>query len=169
VRWLLTLIVALALFTTGCTTRQAQTAMRTSFDAAMEGVVAGDQALADAAQGNAGSRARARAEERCGGTCTNLTDLVLEELRPWEQALTGLQHARATLYLADDLLELWIDTGTLPDFVPVCGDVEDAFVDLVALLTAVGVDVPAAVGEVGPHVSTACEILARYVSRERED
>lgn len=161
-RWIMTAIIALALLTTGCTTRQAQSAMRTSFDVAMEGVVAGDQALADALPG-AGQRARNRAEERCAGSCPDLAALVLEELHPWEAAYTALGHARETLYLADDSLELWIDTGVLPDFGPICADVEAVFGDLVSLLETVGVDVPGAVAQVAPHVSTACEVVARYI------
>jgi hypothetical protein len=162
-RWFLMIIVALALFTTGCTTRQAQVGTRTAFTAAMEGVVAGDEALATALPG-AGARARERAEERCQTTCPDLSALVIEEMRPWTQALTGLQHARSVLYLADDSVELWIDTGTLPDFAPICDDIESVFGDLVELLEAVGVNVPTVLDRVAPHVSTACEVVATYVS-----
>lgn len=161
-KWLLSGVIVLALVAVGCSERQAQSAMRTSFDAAMEGVVAGDEAYAKALPG-AGARARARAEDRCQTTCPDLAALVLEEMHPWEAAYTGLEHAREVLYLADDAVELWIDTGVLPDFGPICGDVEAVFGDLASLLEAVGVEVPSQVDQVAPHVSTACNVIATFV------
>jgi hypothetical protein len=163
-RWLATILSLLFLgfCSTSCTERRAQVAVQTALDTAMGSVVAGDEVLAEALPG-AGAAARARAEERCQTTCPDLAALVLEEMQPWVRAVTGFSHARATLYVAQDGLDLWIDVGTLPDYAPLCGEIEETFGSLVGLLETVGVDVPSAIDQVAPHISTVCELVAGFV------
>jgi hypothetical protein len=168
-RWLATILSLLFLgfCSTSCTVRQAQTNAQTALTAAAEGVDAADAVVDEALPGaieQAGDQAIANG-------CADLRacmDAAEDILEPWTNAVTGLRHARDTLQLLQDSLSLWINTGALPDWGPTCESAEDVFTSLLGLLTTVGLEPPAALSTVAPHVSTACGLVVGLVRSQRD-
>lgn len=166
-RWLLAVLslFLLGFCGTGCTVRQAQRNTQTALDAAMDGVVAAD---ASVDEGLPGAIERAGDQAIANG-CNDLRacmDAAEDILHPWTAAVTGMRHALDTLYLLQDGLNLWIATGGLPDWEPVCAEVEETFGSLLALLAAVGLQPPERLSSVVPHVDTACRLVVSFVDGE---
>jgi hypothetical protein len=166
-RWLATVlsIFFLGFCGAGCTVRRAQVATQTALTAAAEGVDATD-AVVDEALPGAIERA---GDQAIAAGCADLRacmDAAGDILQPWTATVTGLRHARDTLQLLQDGLSLWIDTGALPDWEPICDDTEEVFGSLLGLLTTIGLEPPAVLSTIQPHVSTACELVVGFVQRQ---
>lgn len=166
-RWLVT-VLALTLLgfcSGGCTEHRAQFATQTALTAAAEGVDAADRVVAEALPAAVES-AGDQASQECAGSCPDPMAIAVRILRPWTAAVTGLRHATDTLHVLQDGLDLWIATGSLPDWGPICEEAEQTFGSLLALLAAAGLQPPALLSTVQPHISTACELVVGFVQSQ---
>jgi len=167
-RWFATILSLffLSFCGTGCTAKRVQVGARTALTAAAEGVDAADRVVAEAlpaAVERAGDQALAAG---CNSPQACM-DAAQDSLRPWTNAVTGLRHATDTLHVLDDGLSLWIATGALPDWGPVCDEAEAVFGSLLALLATVGLQPPALLSTVAPHVDTACELVVSFARSQQ--
>lgn len=167
-RWLATVLslLFLSFCGTGCTVRRAQVGVQTALTAAAEGVDAADR-IVDEALPAAFEHAGDQAQAECAGSCPDPMAIAERILRPWTSAVTGLRHAVDTLHVLQDGLDLWIATGSLPDWGPVCAEAEATFGSLLALLAATGLQPPALLSTVAPHIDTACTLVVSFAQSQR--
>jgi len=160
-------LILLGFCSSGCTERRAQVAVQTALTAAAEGVDAADRVV-DEGLPAAFERAGDQALAECAGSCPDPMAIARRILRPWTAAVTGLRHATDTLHVLQDGLDLWIATGQLPDWGLVCEEAEQTFGSLLSLFASAGLQPPALLSTVQPHVSTACELVVSFArSQER--
>lgn len=150
----------------GCSTHRAQIAVQTSLTGLAEGVVAADRVVAAGAE-EAADGAIERARDRCAGSCSDPLALYREEMAPWYLAVQGLDAAAVSLRLLQDGIDIWVDSGTLPDGIgAVCLDAGEAVEDLLELLEVAGVDVPSALDGAPGVTSAMCALIAERVARQ---
>jgi hypothetical protein len=92
-------------------------------------------------------------------------DAVVDEALPGaieqagDQAIAaGCADLRACMDAAEDILEPWTNAVSA----------EDVFTSLLGLLTTVGLEPPALLSTVAPHVSTACGLVVGFVRSQRD-
>lgn len=159
-------LTGLAFCSTGCTEKRAQVAVQTALTAAAEGVDATDQVV-DEALPAAVERAGNQASEECAGSCPDPMAIAVRLLEPWTNAVTGLRHAVNTLQALQSGLNLWIATGQLPDWGPLCTEAEATYGSLLALIAATGLQPPALLSTVAPHIDTVCTTMAAFIASRR--
>ncbi|MFH1833579.1 MAG: hypothetical protein ABH877_01025, partial [bacterium] len=88
-------------------------------------------------------------------------------MAPWYDATRGLEIAAEALRLAQEGLDIWVDTGALPaGWSGLCVDVGEALASLLELLEACGVDVPELLHRAPPVAEAACRIASQYAQSE---
>jgi len=161
-------VVVVVLLTPSCTIHKAQIATQTALTSVAEGVDAGDRLVARMIPG-AADEAIATARVRMGNCIEGCDALAYyhEEMEPWRNAVDGFEIVVASLLVVQELVEVWIATGTLSesagDFCEELGDTTGAAMDL---LGVIGVDLPPLLEAVPRTVDILCNLIAVNIDPE---
>lgn len=165
-------LVLVPLLLLGCAERQAQVAVQTALSSLAHGLEASDALVAEAIP-QAASRARTQVlEEResdPGMTVDEAMARYEHLMGAWNQTVTALRAVRASLYVGQDAVTAWVQSGDLPaSWGTFCGAIEAGVRDLLRLLEECGVEVPEIVLGIAGYSAQACEIAGPWLARTTE-
>ena len=157
-----TILLAILATLSGCSEHRAQVAVQSALTAGAEALSSADRVVAHGIP-EAGDAARAAVAAECPAPCADWSPRYREAMSPWYDATRGLEVAAEALRLAQEGLDIWVDTGALPGgWSALCVDVGESLAALLELLGACGVDVPELLHRAPPVAETACRLASQY-------
>jgi len=159
------LVLASALLASGCAAREAQVATQTALTAMAEGVNAAGQVIMEHMPAAADdAREHIAAQVQADGLSTEeAMDMYDRAMASWVASIYALEVSRDVLQTGQSGLDIWVDTGDLPEsWGAFCNDIETSLLRVLDLFETLGLEPPAMLRSAARYSSEVCIVTADY-------